>query len=152
MNQILVIAWRELSRLQKRFKGGVSPIAVVILLAVLGLSAYTLRDTVSLGNGLYRVGVSGEVPPIQDSRFAVVTLEAVTGRELLDQQVIDVFIDGAEVNAREDDRSQYAVRALKQYLEEQELTRVGQSYPDESAFPLRVNINYLNPQGNLGDA
>jgi len=147
MNQILVIAWRELSRLQKRFKGGVSPLAVVILLAVLGFSAYTLCETVALGNGLYRVGVSGEVPAIQNSRFSVIKVEADEGKALLEQRAIDVFIDGAQVNAREDDKSQFAVRALKQYLEEQELVRVGQSYPNQKAFPLRVAINYLNPQG-----
>jgi ABC-type Na+ efflux pump permease subunit len=152
MNQILVIAWRELTRLQKRFSGGVSPLAVVVLLAVLGLSAFALRNTVSLGNGLYRVGVSGDVSPIQDSRFSVVAVDTITGKSLLDQQVIDVFINGTQVIAREDDRSQYAVRALKQYLEKQELIRIGQSYPNKTAFPLRVNINYLNPQGNQGGA
>lgn len=146
MNQILVIAWRELTRLRKRFSG-MSPLAVVLLLAVLGLSAFTLRDSVSLGNGLYRVGMSGDVPPIQDSRFSAVKVEASAGRSLLDQHVIDVFIDGAQVIARDDDRSQFAVRALKQYLETQELIRVGQSYPNETAFPLRVAINYLNNQG-----
>jgi hypothetical protein len=76
MNQILIIAWREVTRLRKRFSGGVSPIAVIILLAVLGLSAFTLRDTISLGSGLYRVGVSGDAPTIQDSRFSFVAVEA----------------------------------------------------------------------------
>jgi ABC-type Na+ efflux pump permease subunit len=151
MNQILVITWREITRLRKRFSG-VSPIAVVLLLAVLGLSAFVLRDTVSLGNGLYRVGVSDDVPPIQDSRFSIVKVDTTTGKTLLDQHFIDVFIDGAQVIARDDDRSQFAIRALKQYLEEQELIRVGQSYPNEMAFPLRVGINYLNPQGGQGVA
>jgi ABC-type Na+ efflux pump permease subunit len=149
MNQILVIAWREMTRLRKRFSG-TSPLAVVLLLVVLGLSAFALRDTVSLGNGLYRIGVSGDVPPIRDSRFSVMTVDAAKGKLLLDQEVIDVFINGAQVIARGDDKSQYAVRALKQYLEAGELIRVGESYPNETAFPLRVNINYLSPQGNSG--
>jgi len=153
MNQIFVIAWREVTRLRKRFGGGTSPIAVLLLLAVLGLSAYFLRDTVSLGSGLYRIGVSGKVPPIQDSRFAVVAVDIEEGKALLKGHVIDVLIDGAQVISREDDKSQYAVRALKQYMEKQELIRVGNSYAQESAFPLRVGINYLKtsqaPDENL---
>jgi len=146
MNQILVIAWREVTRLRKRFGGGASPLAVLLLLAVLGLSAYYLRDTVSLGSGLYRVGVSGDVPPIQDSRFAVMKVNAEKGRALLDEQVIDVFIDGSQVISREDDRSQYAIRALKQYMEKEELIRVGNSFAQVNAFPLRVGINHLSAE------
>ena len=143
MNQILVIAWREVTRVRKRF-GGVSPLVVLLLLAVLGLSAYYLRDTVTLGSGLYRVGVSGDVPPIQDSHFAVVSLQAEAGQTLLDQHVIDLWINGLQVISRADDKSQFAVRALKQYMERQELLRIGNSYAEESAFPLRVGINYLS--------
>lgn len=148
MHQILTIAWREITRLRKRFGGGASPTAVVLLLAVLGLSAYTLRDTVSLGSGLYRVGVSGDVPVIQDSRFAVVEVDRAEGIALLDRSVIDVFIEDSRVMFREDDKSQFAVRALKQYLELKELERIGNTYTFEQAFPLRVGINYLgSPTG-----
>jgi ABC-type Na+ efflux pump permease subunit len=150
MNQILVIAWREVTRLRKRFGGGASPVAVVLLLAVLGLSAYALRDTISLGSGLYRVGVSGDVPPIHDSRFAVVAVDATQGQALLDQQVIDVLVDGSQVTSRDDDKSQFAVRALKQYMEKQELSRIGASYAEAAAFPLRVGINYLKPDQATG--
>ncbi len=143
MNQILVIAWREVTRLRKRFGGGASPLAVVALLVVLGLSAYYLRSTVSLGSGLYRVGVSGDVPAISDSRFAVIEVDAEQGQSLLEQKVIDVFIDGSRVYSRADDKSQFAVRALKQYMEKQELIRVGNSFANADAFPLRVAINYL---------
>jgi len=152
MKQILVIAWREVTRLRKRFGGGASPIAVVLLLAVLGLSAFALRDTVSLGSGLYRVGVSGDVPAIQDSRFSVVEVDLNEGRTLLEQQSIDVLIDGAQVISRADDRSQYALRALKQYMEKQELVRIGASFPQDAAFPLRVGINYLKPDQASGEA
>ncbi len=144
MNQILVIAWREVTRLRKRFGGGASPVAVLLLLVVLGLSACFLRDTVSLGSGLYRVGTSGDVPPIQDSRFAAVRVSAEQGQSLLKEHRIDVWINGAQVFSRPDDKSQYAVRALKQYMEKEELIRVGNSYPEESAFPLRVGISYLS--------
>ncbi len=146
MNQILVIAWREVTRLRKRFGGGASPLAVLALLAVLGFSAYYLRDTVSLGSGLYRVGVSGDVPPIHDSRFAVVQVNAEDGKILLDDKTIDVLIDGPQVISREDDKSQFAVRALKQYMEKEELIRVGNSFAESDAFPLRVGINYLSAE------
>ena len=145
MNQILVIAWREITRLKKRFGGGASPLAVMLLVGAVGLSAFALRDTVSLGSGLYRVGVSGDAPAIEDSRFAVRVVEADEGRALLDAKSIDLWIDGAEVFSRPDDKSQYAVRALKQYMEKAELIRVANSFPQEDAFPLRVEINYLNP-------
>jgi len=144
MNQILHIAWREISRLQKRFGGGGSPLAVLLLLAALGFSAYTLRDSVSLGNGLYRVGLSGAAETFTDSRFTLVSLSPEQGAALLEQKAIDVWIDGAQVHSREDDRSQFAVKALKQVLEKQELLRIGSSYTYDSAFPLRVGINYLS--------
>ncbi|MBC7877352.1 MAG: ABC transporter permease [Anaerolineales bacterium] len=146
MNQILVIAWREVTRLRKRFGGGASPLAVLLLLAVLGLSAYYLRDTVSLGSGLYRVGVSGDVPPINDSRFAVMEVDAEEGKAFLDDHTIDVFINGSDVISRADDKSQFAVRALKQYMERAELIRVGNSYAEADAFPLRVGVNYLGAE------
>lgn len=151
MNQILVIAWREVTRLRKRFGGGASPLAVLFLLAVLGLSAYYLRDTVSLGSGLYRVGVSGDVPAINDSRFAVMEVNPEEGKSLLDEKVIDVLIDGPQVISRADDKSQFAVRALKQYMEKEELIRVGNSYEEVSAFPLRVGINYLDASQPTGE-
>ncbi len=143
MNQILVIAWREVTRLRKRFGGGASPLAVIALLVILGLSAYYLRSTVSLGSGLYRIGVFGDVPAISDSRFSVMDVDVEQGQALLEQKSIDVFINGSQVFAREDDKSQFAVRALKQYMEKQELIRVGNSFAGAEAFPLRVAINYF---------
>ena len=144
MNQILVISWREVTRLRKRFGGRASSVAVVLLMAVVGLSAFALRDTVLLGSGLYRVGVSGDVPVIQDSRFSVVVVDSKEGMKLLDHKAIDVFIDDSHVSYREDDKSQFAVRALKQYMEKVELARVGSAYAGQGAFPLRVGINYLS--------
>ena len=143
MNQILIISWRELTRLRRRF-GGASPLAALALLALVGLSAFALRDTISLGSGLYQIGVAGDAPLIHDNRFTVIPVEAEQGRDLLDQRVIDVLIDGTDVFSRADHKSQYAVRALKQYLQEEELVRIGNTYPGSDAFPLRVGINYLS--------
>jgi hypothetical protein len=71
MQQILTIAFREITRLRKRFSGAASPLAVVILLAVLLMAGFASRQAALLGSGLYRVGISGDVPPIRDNRFAV---------------------------------------------------------------------------------
>ena len=150
MNQILVIAWREVTRISKRFGGSTSPFVAISFLIVLGLSAFILRDTVTLGSGLYQVGVSGDVPAIHDNRFIVLQVDAEEGKSLLEQQSIDVLIDGDQVISREDDKSQYAVRALKQYMESAELSRIGNSYPEDEAFPLRVRINYLGASQATG--
>ncbi len=147
MNQTLLIARREITRLRQRFSGGTSPIAVILLLAVLGISAFALRDQISLGSGLYRIGVSPDAPPIRDSRFSTMIVTPVQGQALLDQHIIDAMLDGTRVIRRNDDRSLYAVQALKQYLGQQELRRISSSYPYDQAFPLRVGINYLPASG-----
>ena len=140
-----MIARREVTRLRQRFSGSASPIAVALLLAVLGLSAFALRSQVSLGSGLYRIGVTADVPPIRDSRFSTMVVDAAQGQALLNRHAIDALIDGAQVIHRADDKSLYAVQALKQYLEQEELARIGAAYPYDQAFPLRVGINYLGP-------
>ncbi|HEX8991402.1 MAG TPA: hypothetical protein VF784_06960 [Anaerolineales bacterium] len=147
MNQILLIARRELARLRQRFSGSTSPIAVVLLLLVLGLSAFALRREISLGSGLYRIGVLRDAPAIQDSRFSAVVVDAAEGQALLNRHAIDAMLDGTQVIHRDDDRSLFAVQALKQYLEQQELARISASYPSDQAFPLRLGINYLPPAG-----
>jgi ABC-type Na+ efflux pump permease subunit len=143
MSQILTIAWREVTRLRGRF-GGASPLTVVLLLGALGLSALALRETAVLGSGLYRVGVSGNAPVLGDNRFAVVAVDPAQGKALLDQQILDVTIDGGQVSSRRDNKSLYAVGALKRYLEKQELARIYATYEITRAFPLRVELNYLD--------
>jgi ABC-type Na+ efflux pump permease subunit len=146
MRQILIIALREVARLRTRFSGGASPIAVLILIAAMGLSVYALREVTVLGSGLYRVGVSKEVPPIHDNRFEVIFIEDLSrGMQLLEQQAIDVYIQDARVISREDDKSMFAVGALKRYLEKQELSRIASVYDEKLAFPLRIGVNYLDP-------
>jgi ABC-type Na+ efflux pump permease subunit len=144
MKQILTIAWREVTRLRKRFGGGASPLAVLLMLAVLGLAGFALRNGATLGNGLYRLGVSGDVPAIRDGRFTVVQVDPARGQVLLEQHAIDVFVSGSQVYSRPDDKSRYALTALKQTLEKLELQRIGSAYSYDLAFPLRVGINYLS--------
>lgn len=143
MNKILVIAWREITRIRKQFGSRTSPFVVVTLLIVLGFSAFALWKTLTLGSGLYQIGVSGDVPRLSDNRFVTIKVDAAQGQTLLEQQRIDVWIDGTQVHARNDSKSQYAVRALKQFMEKEELERVGNSYPESDAFPLRAKFNYL---------
>ena len=69
MNQVLIIAWREVDRIRRRFGGNTSPLVALLFLVVLGVSAFVLQDTVTLGSGLYQIGVTGDQPSIQDSRF-----------------------------------------------------------------------------------
>jgi ABC-type Na+ efflux pump permease subunit len=144
MGQILTISLREITRLRSRFSGGASPLAVVILLLVVGASAYAMRGVSVLGSGLYRVGVYGDVPAIQDSRFAVKKVEPAQAQALLERGEIDVFINGKQVTARQDDKSRYALASLRHTLEKLELERVGNAYPADTAFPLHVGINYLD--------
>ena len=145
MNRVLVIAWREVSRIRKQFGSRTSALVVLAFLIVLGLSAFALWNTLTLGSGLYQIGVSGNVPPIRDSRFVLIHTDAEQGKKLLEGHRIDVLIDGSQVLSRPDPKSQYAVRALKQYMEEAELERVGNTYPESDAFPLRARIHYLSP-------
>lgn len=144
MLQIRTIAWREVSRLRQRFSGGVSPIAVLILLAGLGLLSFALRETVTLGYGLYRVGVAGGATEIHDGRFAVVPVDADTGAALLEQRVVDVVVNGEQVMARGDDKSQFAVGALKRYLARQQVVELGATQEITRAFPLRVQLQYID--------
>lgn len=143
MNKVLVIAWREVSRIRKQFGSRTSAFVALAFVIVLGISAFALWNTLSLGSGLYQIGVSGDVPPIRDSRFVVIDVDIEQGKMLLEQQRIDLLIDGSQVISRPDSQSQYAVRALKQYMEKAELERVGNAYPESDAFPLRARINYL---------
>ena len=144
MNQILTLAWREVARLRRRFSGASSPLTVIVLLVTIGLSVFGLRNVTVLGGGLYRIGVWGDVPEISDARFAIVTVEPSQSQTLIDQHAIDVYINGAQVTSRNDDKSQNAIGALKKYLEKQELARIGTINESARAFPLRVGINYLD--------
>ncbi|MBI5653815.1 MAG: ABC transporter permease [Chloroflexi bacterium] len=150
MKQILTIALREITRLRRRFSGGASPLTVVILLGALALNAYAFRDLAVLGSGLYRIGVSGDAPALQDARFAPLAVEVARGRALVDRYALDAHIDGDDVYARRDDKSLYALGALKKYLEKQELARIRSTFEMARAFPLRVEINFLDPAPNPG--
>ncbi|HEY72747.1 MAG: hypothetical protein B6I35_07025 [Anaerolineaceae bacterium 4572_32.2] len=140
MSTILTIAKREVTRLRSRFRGG-SRLVVTLILAASFLIAYlAFREGAFRGRGLYRVGVSPDVPPIRDSRFDSVTVAPSLGYSTLEAGEIDVYVDGTQVIHSGKEKSLYAANALKLYLETQELARIGEDYETDRAFPLRVEI------------
>jgi ABC-type Na+ efflux pump permease subunit len=150
VSKVLVIAWREVTRIRKQFGSRASLFVFLAFLLVLGFSAFALWNTLSLGSGLYQIAVSGNVPPIRDSRFVVIKVDVEQGETLLEQHRIDALINGSRVLSRQDSKSQYAIRALKQYMEKEELERVGKTYPESDAFPLRARLNYLGAEQASG--
>lgn len=150
MRQIFSISLHEILRLRKRFSGGVSPLALVILVAVMGLMGYALRQVAVLGNGLYRVGLAGNAPALADTRFAARRVDPAAGQALLAQGAIDVLINGDQVESRPGEKAAYAVGALRRSLEKAELERIAEAvnagtFTNEAAFPLRVSIYTLDP-------
>ena len=143
MNNILIIAKREIKRVRSRFSGGSRPVVLFILAGALGISYLVSQQGAVLGKGMYRVGVAPHSPIIQDSRFNTVIVTRSMGYSLLDEKAIDAYVDGDTVASRKDARSIYAAGALKQYLEKLELTRIADEYEIDRAFPLRIEVNYL---------
>jgi ABC-type Na+ efflux pump permease subunit len=144
MRQIWTIALREVFRVRRRFSGGVSPLLVVLLLIALGVLGFLLRDAVTLGYGLYRVGVMGDAAEVRDARFVVTQVSASNAQNLLEQRAVDVVIDGGQVLARDDNKSQYALGALKRYLSKQTIADLAATQEITRAFPLRVQVHDLD--------
>ncbi len=143
MSNILTIAKREIKRLRSRFRGGSRLVVVLILAGAFVISYLVFQQGAVLSKGMYRVGMSPDGPGIHDSRFRTITVDRSTGYSMLDERAIDVYVDGDEVASRNNARSLYAAGALKQYLEKQELTRIKDEYEIDTAFPLRVEVNYI---------
>lgn len=126
-------------------------LAVILLVVVAGaISILVYQQGMVLGKDFYAIGVSPQAPEITDQRFNTIKINRVEGWALLQQKAIDLYLDGNNVYSRRDSRSQYAVGALKQYLEKKELSRIANEYDIETAFPLRVEIDYLKvPSDNV---
>jgi ABC-type Na+ efflux pump permease subunit len=147
MRNILTISKRELTRLRSRLGGDARATILALALGALALTWFAQQQPLTVGAGLYRVGVTSNTPAIHDSKFNIVNVDSATGRTLLDQKAIDVFVDGASVLTRTDDKSRYAAGALKRYLEKRETARINAEYDIAQAFPLRVEINYFTASG-----
>ncbi len=104
-----------------------------------------------MGQGLYTIGVSPNGPSITDQRFSAITLERSEGFQYLNDKTIDAYVLSGGIIYRPDSRSQYAVSALKKYLENEELNRISNDYEIDQAFPLRVEIRQMEaPELHLG--
>jgi len=150
MKNILVISKREVSRLRSRFRGrsGIIILAVVVLSVV--ISYMVSQQGFILNQGFYPVGVSPDSGVPSDKRFNVVVLDPAAGRAMLDEKTIDIYLSGDSTEYRRDERSQYAIGALKQFLKKQELVRISNEYDIDRAFPLRIEVNHLEvPDGNV---
>lgn len=130
-------------RLRTRF-GGKMIAAVLILVAVAAIvSFFVYQQGMVLARDFYNVGTSASAPDISDQRFHIIRAAPAEGGRMLNDGRIDVYVTGTAIFSRKDDRSQYAVGAVKTYLEKRELARIGAQYPLNEAFPLRVEVNYL---------
>ncbi len=144
MWNVLIIAKREITRFRTRFSGSSRGVIVLVLLASLLVSYFIAQSGFSLSRDYYTIGVSPEAPYIGDSRFNVIPMGPAEGYQQLHDRTIDAYVYGDRVIAREysrnDQRSQYAVGALKQYLDAEELDRLKTEYVNDldKAFPLRI--------------
>lgn len=143
MKNIPIIATREVKRFTTRFRGGSRAIILVILAASLLVSYFVASSGLTMSKGMYTVGVSPTGPAIEDSRFNLIGVDKAEGYAMLTRHSLDAYVDTDTVYGRNDDRSRYAVGALKQYLEKQELNRITEEYDLDQAYPLRIETHYL---------
>ena len=143
MSQILVLARRETKRLRSRFQGGSRWTVLVLLVAALTISYLVAQRGLVPSSGLYRIGVSDNAPPIRDSRFAVIQVEPSTGRDLLNQGAIQIYVDGQTVLSGPTRKAAFATGALEEYLERWELTRLINEEDLDRAFPLRIQVQRI---------
>ncbi|MCJ7605225.1 MAG: ABC transporter permease subunit, partial [Dehalococcoidales bacterium] len=146
MKTILTIAKREITRLKSRFSGKSRAIVLgVLALAIAGSFVMYHQDLV-ISKGLYTIGVSANSPIIEDSRFIVKEMDRDTGYRLLDNEVIDLFLDGDIIFSNYTERADYAAAALGKYLEKQDLLRIAGEYEIDKAFPLRIEVSYAGTE------
>ncbi|CAJ37071.1 ABC transporter [Methanocella arvoryzae] len=144
MKNILIIATREVKRFSTRFRGNSRALILAIIAASLLISYFVSQGGLTLSKGMYTVGVSADGPAIDDSRFRLVYTDPSTGYNLVRNNSIDAYVSADTVTGRSDSRSRYAIGALKQYLEKQELERITEQYDIDRAYPLRIETHYLN--------
>ena len=130
-------------RLRTRFGGKMIAAVIILLAAAAIVSFFVYQQGMILARDLYIVGAAPSAPELNDKRFHVVRVSPQDGGIMLNNRRIDIYLTGTAIFAREDDRSQYALGAIKTYLEKRELARLGSEYPLAQAFPLRVEVNYL---------
>ncbi|MGC9468057.1 MAG: hypothetical protein ACP5HS_05670 [Anaerolineae bacterium] len=145
-----MIASRELSRLRSRFGGRARPIVLIAVLVTVATSLLAYRQQAIRGRSLYRVGVTDDAPALTDPRFHGVEVTPTDGRTALNDGRLDILLDGPDVLIGQTRAADYAAGALELYLEEVELARISEAYPEDEAFPLRVNITTFPLAGDGG--
>jgi hypothetical protein len=150
MKNILTISRWELTRIRVRF-GGRSRFVILAAVLLAIVAAYLVyQQGIVISKGIYMIGVSSNGPSVADPRFRVISIGPESGRTMLRQGKLDVYIEGDRVISRNDERSQYAAGALKEYMENEELLRIAGQYDADKAFPLRIEVRNLEiPAGNL---
>lgn len=136
----LAITNRELTRLRSRFSDRSRPLVLGALVLVLLVSYVSYRQQGIRGRAIYNVGVSSDGPTLNDPRFRARTMSPSEGHAALAEGRIDVYIDSANVIPRDTEKAQYAVGALRLYLETTELARIAEDYPASEGFPFRVGV------------
>lgn len=149
VHPIFAIARREVNRLRGRFgsASGSRLTLVLTLIAAAGFAFLAFRTPPVIGEKMYRVGIVSGAKTIDDRRFDSIPMERADAQTLLARKLIDAYVDDKTVHVRGDERSQYTADALRRVLEQQELSRVRDSFPLEQGFPLRVELNYLDARG-----
>lgn len=148
MKTILTVAKREITRLKSRFSGKSRAVVLgVLVLAIAGSFVLYHQDLV-ISKGLYTIGVGPNSPSIEDSRFIVREMDRDTGYRLLDNEEIDLYLDGTSIFSNHTERADYAVAALTKYLEKQDLLRIAGEYDIDDAFPLRIRVSYADTATN----
>jgi ABC-type Na+ efflux pump permease subunit len=115
------------------------------------ISYLAFRQGAIRGQGLYRVGISPGDSLIHDSRFDTLEVARSSSQSMLESGTIDAYIDGDQIVYRDEEKSLYAIGALKLYLEIQELERLERDYEVDTAFPLRVGVKYFPIDLTAGD-
>ncbi len=146
MKTILVISKREITRLMVRFRGrSLAILLALVVLTVIGTYTVYHQDLVAIKD-MYRIGISAGAPAIQDSRFDTIPLEREAGYQRVQDGTIDVFLDGENIVSGSTERAEYAAGALAQYLKKQDLLRIASEYEIDRAFPLRIEIGYVDTE------
>lgn len=139
-------------RLRTRFGGKMAAVVVILLVAAAIVSFFVYQQGMILARDFYTVGVSPSAPAIDDQRFQVISAGPGEGGAMLNDGRIDLYLTGTAIFHRNDDRSLYAVGALKTCLEKREWNRIGGEYPLNQAFPLRVEVNYLKTEAGAASS
>jgi ABC-type Na+ efflux pump permease subunit len=146
MKNILIISKREVTRLMTRFRGrSLAVVLALMLLTIIGSYIIYHQDLV-ISKDLYNIGVSSGAPAIGDSRFNIIPLTREDGYKRVAGGTIDVFLDGENIVRGSTERAEYAAGALVQYLQKQDLLRIASEYNIDQAFPLRIEIGYLDTE------